>query len=351
MALLPTACFDDIQLDLPGRGDQKLVVEGYVNQGPEELEVFITVGTNAALEDEAGNVNLVQLAEAYLIYNGVPFPQYPLPNNQPVRYPVADFAQAAPADGSPVYELVVTLADGRSYRSAPEELPVLPRAGQVDVAAYTRETRNELGVLLEEELMEIKISTPLRVGNSEKALLRWEMTGVYRFVEAPPPISSTLDPQQTCYIPHDLSQNQILLFNGRETTEDELVRFPVIRDIPVDHLFASGYYVTIRQETLSPAAFRYWDQLRQNANPGGGLFDPTPGTVIGNVENIDDPEEQVLGFFYATQTDTIRRLIAPGELGNPRAYCDSPNNQGEIICRECTEIRNSSLEKPGYWVE
>jgi hypothetical protein len=219
------------------------------------------------------------------------------------------------------------------------------------VGTYSRETRNEVGVVLERDYVEILVSTPLQVGSSEKALLRWEMSGVYQFQEAPAPISSTLDPQQTCYIPDDLSGNQILIFNGRETTESSLQRFPAIRDIPLNHFFATGYYLTVLQQTLSPAAYNYWDQLRENANPGGGLFDPTPGTVSGNIQNLDDPEELVLGFFYATQTDTLRRLIRPGELGTPLSYCGNPNNQGQEQCRECTVISNSTLTKPDYWIE
>lgn len=351
LALLLGGCFDEIQLDLPEGGDPKMIVEGYVNQGQNELEVFITVGNSTSFEDEAGDVELLPLETAFLIYNGVPFPQYPLENNTLNRLTIADFEQLAPSNGAPVYQLQVELADGRTYQSASELLQPLPTVDSIDVAYYTRERRNEIGVVLEQDFVEILLSTPLQIGNAEKALLRWELSGVYRFIEAPEPISSTLDPQKACYIDDDLSGDQILLFNGRETTEDDLRRFPVMRDIPLNYFFASGYYLTVLQQTLTPAAYEYWDQLRENANPGGGLFDPTPGTVTGNITSINDPEETVLGFFYATQTDTFRRLIRPRELGTPLGYCTNLMNQNREQCDECIILSNSTLIKPDYWIE
>lgn len=351
LLFLATACFDEIQLDLPASEEQKLVIEGYVNKGAEFLDVLITIGTNAAVTDQGGNVQPVPVDQAYLIYNDVPFPQYPLPNNEVTRLPADAFESTAPSNGPPVFQLFVALPDGRTFRSDPETLPALPQAEKIDVGTYRKEARNELGNILERDFLEIKITTPLRSGNAEKSFLRWTMTGVYRFVEAPPPISNMFDPQQTCYVNDDLSKNEILLFNGRETTEETLTRFPALRDIPLNHFFSSGYYITVYQQSLTPEAYRYWDQLRQNANPGSGLFEPTPGSVQGNVQSIDDPGETVLGFFFATQTDTIRWLIRPGEVGNPLQYCYNPTNEEADICRECTFIPGSTLMKPDYWEE
>jgi len=337
---------------MPANDDRKLVVEGYVNQGKDVLEVFITVGLNAALTEQGGNIDLMPVEEAYLIYNDVPFPQYPLANNEVSRFPIDAFESVAPSEGVPVFQLFVALPDGRTFRSEPEPLPPLPEVEKVDIGTYRQEVRNESGNILERDFLEIKITTPLRSsGISEKAFLRWTMTGVYRYIEAPPPISNQFDPQQTCYVEDDLSQNQILLFNGRETTEDTLRRFPALRDVPLNHFFSSGYYVTVYQQTLTPEAYRYWDQLQQNATLGGGLFEPTPGSVTGNVRQVENPDEPVLGFFYATQTDTIRRLIRSGEVGNPTSFCDNPNNWEVAFCSECTNLSGSSLEQPDYWEE
>jgi hypothetical protein len=346
---LTPGCFDEIQLDLPATEGEKLVVEGYVNRGEQFMDVFITVATNADLSDPDGNVRPLPVSQAYLIYNDLAFPQFQLTNNAVTRLPAEAFELLAPSDGSPVFQLFVALPDGRTFQSAPEALPPLPRAERIDVDVYQEDRRNGAGNIVEQEFLEIKITTPLRSGNGEKSFLRWNMTGVYRFLEAPG--EDPFEPQNVCYIDHDLSKNQILLFNGRETTEETLTRFPALRDIPLNYFFSTGYYITVYQQTLSPDAYRYWDQLRQNASQGGGLFDPTPGSVQGNIRNMNDPEESVLGYFYATQTDTIRRLIQPGEVKNPRLYCFLPGNQDVGFCQDCLILPGSTLTRPDYWEE
>lgn len=351
LLFLAPACFDEIQLDLPSQEKNKLVIEGYVNKGEEFLDVFITVGTNAAVSDQSGNVQPVPVAVAYLIYNNVPFPQHPLTNNEVTRLPAKSFELLAPSSGPPVFQLFVALPDGKTFQSDPEPLPPMPKAEKIDVEVYSEDVRNELGNIVEQEFLELKITTPLRTGNAEKSFLRWNMTGVYSFLEAPPPESNPFEPQNTCYIDHDLSKNKILLFNGRETTEETLTRYPALRDIPVNYLFSNGYYVTVYQQALTPEAYRYWDQLRQNASPGSGLFEPAPGSVKGNIQNTNNPDESVLGFFYATRTDTIRRLIRPAEVGYPRLYCYIPVYRESDICMDCTIISGSTLMKPDYWEE
>lgn len=351
LSFLTSACFDEITLDLPKVDAQKLVIEGYVNAGEAYFDVFITVGTNAAISDQTGNVRPIPVALAYLVYNDVAFPQFQLTNNEITRLPAHILESLAPGNGSPTFQVHVTLPDGRTFQSAPESLPQLPEAERLDIEVYTEDVRNGAGNIVEQEFLEIKITTPLRSGNAEKSFLKWEMSGVYRFLEAPPPESNPFEPQNTCYISHDLSKNQILLFNGRETTEEKLVRYPALRDIPLNYFFSYGYYVTVYQQALTPEAYRYWDHLRQNVSLGGGLFEPAPGSVKGNIQNLNDAEEPVLGFFYATQTDTIRRLIRPEEVGRPRLYCYSPGYQESDVCLTCTLLFGSTLMKPDYWIE
>lgn len=349
LALLTTACFDEIKLDLPVTDASKLVVEGSVRQGEDSLHVDLLVGRNAVLDEEGHSVTPIPIAEAYLICNDRPFPEFPLTNEQTVRLPLAPFVAQNAGDEPLTFRLRVTLPDGQVYESGPEPALPVPKAETIDIGAYQGELLNSLGNLIEQTFMEIKITTPLRADNTEKAFLKWDFQGVYRFVESPPP--TPLEVQATCYLNHKIGYGQILVFNGRETTDDRLIRYPIIRDVPVEEYFAAGYYLTVYQQSLSAGAFRYWDQLRQNGALGGSLFDPAPGAVQGNVRNINDPEEPVLGYFYASQTDTLRRLIQPSEVKSPLSYCAILRYPNTGRCQDCTTIPGSTLRKPDYWVE
>lgn len=61
------------------------------------------------------------------------------------------------------------------------------------------------------------------------------------------------------------------------------------------------YSLLVRQQSLSRAAYDYFVRLNEQAVETGGLYDVQPSSVPGNIYNIYNEEETVLGFFHATQ--------------------------------------------------
>lgn len=69
-------------------------------------------------------------------------------------------------------------------------------------------------------------------------------------------------------------------------------------DIPYDS--RDPYYLQIQQFSISEGAYKIWKSLDTQVNNVGGVFDPPPSRVVGNVFNVSNPEEQVLGYFGAS---------------------------------------------------
>lgn len=61
------------------------------------------------------------------------------------------------------------------------------------------------------------------------------------------------------------------------------------------------YRILVKQHSLSREAYKYFVRLNEQAVESGGLYDVQPSSVPGNLYNVDDPEETVLGYFHATQ--------------------------------------------------
>lgn len=61
------------------------------------------------------------------------------------------------------------------------------------------------------------------------------------------------------------------------------------------------YSLTVKQQSLSRDAYDYFRRLNEQAAESGGLYDIQPSSVKGNLYNVHNPEEVVLGFFHATQ--------------------------------------------------
>lgn len=73
------------------------------------------------------------------------------------------------------------------------------------------------------------------------------------------------------------------------------------------------YSLLVEQQSLTREAFAYWDKMKTSASEGGGLYETQPSSTIGNIYNVNRPEEKVLGCFYATQTQS-KRIVVKNEF-------------------------------------
>jgi len=70
------------------------------------------------------------------------------------------------------------------------------------------------------------------------------------------------------------------------------------------------YSLLVSQHSLSYNAFLYWEKMRAQSGDTGGLFETQPSSSRGNIYNINDPEEKVLGYFYASQVQKKRITVS-----------------------------------------
>lgn len=140
------------------------------------------------------------------------------------------------------------------------------------------------------------------------------------------------------------------------------------------------YSILVQQRALPLEAYEFWTQLKKSTESLGGLFDPLPSQVLGNLHSADDSSEPVLGYFSGGQVDTKRIFIPardiPTELRLPpiqscpidsipidqiRNYPDMlligsygmPVTEGYITSsgRNCMDCRDDggALTKPDFW--
>ena len=81
------------------------------------------------------------------------------------------------------------------------------------------------------------------------------------------------------------------LVNGRKISN-------VIMQLNYDAI--TPFYLAVQQQSISVDAYKFWRAIGNQIQSSGGVFDTPPATIQGNVVNINDPKEQVLGFFGAT---------------------------------------------------
>lgn len=81
------------------------------------------------------------------------------------------------------------------------------------------------------------------------------------------------------------------LTNGKEIRKKYLGKAPYTDTKP--------YYLMVKQYSISQETYKFWSAIQAQALNSGGMFDTTPQSVRGNISNINDTNEEVLGIFSA----------------------------------------------------
>jgi len=85
------------------------------------------------------------------------------------------------------------------------------------------------------------------------------------------------------------------------------------------------YSLFIQQESQSQGAYEYWSRVNEQAAGSGSLYEKQPSSVEGNIYPVDDSEEVVLGYFYASQVRKKRLYIHNNDLFEffiPHVFCN-----------------------------
>jgi hypothetical protein len=81
----------------------------------------------------------------------------------------------------------------------------------------------------------------------------------------------------------------------------------------------------VQQQTLTTEGYNYWSNLQKSTEQLGGLFDPLPSEVSGNIHCISNPSEKVIGFFSGGSTEEKRIFLLPRQLPEGMGYYNYRN--------------------------
>ncbi|MCB0630590.1 MAG: DUF4249 family protein [Saprospiraceae bacterium] len=344
-----SGCLTEITLDVPPGEERKLVIRGALLDGDtSRISVEITYLADFVKFDIPEKVN-----DAIVVLSDVENHMVTLPAKGEGLYeltiPDGDYPIVVRTGGA--YQLSVQLSDGRNYISRVEQLYPVPVPDSVTYTVASRDVINEAGNIEAQEFLRFVINTPLtQPGYSGRPYLKWSFLGTYQFTESavdvplPPPV-------KVCYIFEDVNLENVVTYNGEENSQDELSGFFLLEE-PYDYRFSEGFYLTLYQESLSPGAYEYWERIAQVLALSGTFFDAPPGKVRGNFTNIDDPSEEVFGYFYATQRAMMRLYIPPDTRRFSRfcpALIQTEEEDALPTCFNCLLRAGSTLEKPDFW--
>lgn len=345
--LLLAGCIDLVEIETPIEAfERSVVVEGLIHDGPGpyhfRFSYTATRGRNrfspfspveAYVEDDLGNREDLRL-------------------DQPGQYSIPGLQLKGEVGRT--YTLYFRSADGAEYRSTPETMLAGAKLDSIYFDLNYEENTDGLGGLsptLFRNIMRVYIDVDLS-GIDEPPFLRWDYQRWFRFTEPPQPNNPLFTPK-SCYVQDDPGDNRVFIFDGRDIGEDRFVGQEV-GALLADFKFNEGSVIALTQYSLSKTAFEYWQRVDRVVNQTGTIFDSPPAIVRGNISNIDNEVEEVLGFFQASAVDTLILRQSRTDLGlSLLPFCASAQANfyfsGGNPCANCLQIPGSTLEQPSFW--
>ena len=289
------------------------------------------------------------------------------------------------------YKLRLVTPDARRYESGFEQMYPAPA---IDSIYWKREESfgQEPGTSLDG----IRFYMDYEMEKDSAKYLRWQLVETYEYHNPDYEATEVYDREDSypwrrtfSPIPRDSRWNTCWVTNLLPdifTKDLGNVEGDLYREMPLHFVsnrtqrLQTRYSLLVRQFALSSPAFLYWDGLKNNLQSSGGLYDSQPSLTPGNICNVDNEDEIVIGYFCVSGVSEKRAFVSqvpgmsiisdptfcfPGPLPFSFArlsnaflpyYLATLSVDGESVygsvqkhCIDCRENKNSVNSPPEYW--
>ncbi len=327
--LLLTTCVDPIEFN-PRDEDDFLVVDGRMTDGDGPHVVKLTrteiVGRSSNFPTETGaQISVIENGDKEYFFNEI----------DPGKYQL----EGVPGVPGNSYQLRIRLSNGILYESNPE---ILPPQIQPDSVFFEFDRIQTISVFSQ-------LTIP---GNIEKGpYLKWQFDHAYQITDL---VCNPFDVATICYFQFPRDNQLLPLLDGSGLARGGMVK-QLLSEVEVfGTVFGEKNYFTVVQESITADAYEYWSRVARLISQNGSIFDNPPGGIRGNIFRTDEPNELVLGYFYAAseRTDHIPTLPSDFVPLTINPYCGVPGLPPQPFpegCCFCSFLVKNQIEKPDFW--
>lgn len=282
-----------------------------------------------------------------------------------------------------MFQVQVFTEDGNEYHSEFDQIRPVPT---IDSIYYKVEDMIFTGE--EEPIPGIRFYVDFTYDNDAYEYIRWELTETYEFHN--PDMEAYYYPNRWRRYLLEGEDNPRICYITRMVPTTHSISTMDLGYGPFSKAFdfvpndwneqklCFKYSLLVKQYSLGPEGYHYWNELSAMRQGQGTMFDKQPALLQSNICNIEDEEEKVLGFFTMSSVQEIRGFAEdiPGMDTEPNPYyclpvcsgpgCGSPQTfpayfaratyDGETVyaqvnkhCVDCREYKGSSAIKPDFW--
>ncbi len=333
--LLFIACVDPSNIDIP-ESDNLLVVEGVIttDEGPYTVSLSRTAKFGSVFDGVIGTVtgavvlvrdNEGQVAEFEEIVEGT----YQSP-------------EGFRGEIGKTYTLQIETTLGERYSSLPQTINAGPEIEAVEVRYRRLPSSDPVNFV-----SGVEVYSQFQDPVDERNFYLWEIEGTHivrtfpeRFtVPGPPRMAAPKDCCDRCWISESLL-NQTNIFSDDQVDGQTITAFAgFLQD---DGLrFTDKYYANVRQFSMNEEAFNFYSLVQSQIEIDGDLFDPPPARIRGNIINLDNPTEEIIGFFAVFGIQERSVFI-------DRDLLEDTQRAVEIL-DDCRTLNTATIEPPEFW--
>jgi len=106
------------------------------------------------------------------------------------------------------------------------------------------------------------------------------------------------------------NSNSIIIDNTVKLSQDviSLKQLTLIQGNSLKKSFI--YSILVKQYALTQKAYEFYEIMKMNSEQTGSLFDPQPSEINGNIKNLSNPSEPVIGYVSISNLSSNRVYIS-----------------------------------------
>ena len=341
---------------IPDEGEQEIIISN--SSSPEKPDFLPVSGCIVKIEDEKGNSFLFQESKNAGHYRGT-------------------------IDGNFViiganYRLFVQTPNGNKYISKYEKLLPCPA---VDSVYYELQTKEKTVGDVEDGL---QFFVDFKGDDTYGKFYRWQLVETYEY-HSSAPLQKWLDVDGNhslagpdfsnfvCYKTDYL--NEIFVLSTEGFTQNSYKKYKLHFVNDRTQRLLHKYSLLVKQYSLSAGAYDYWRSLKKNNQETVDMFGKQPANVKGNIYNLNDTTERVLGYFIVSSVRSKRIMVhsidgltfkklpvckampiqGPLPSDRPLYFADAIDESGQtvkgIISEQCIfcALLGGTTKKPNFW--
>ena len=242
------------------------------------------------------------------------------------------------------YSLLISTLQGEEYTSLPEKVVAAPEL--VELGVEFKKTQIADNVFRSG----LNVLATFNDDPGEKNFYMWKNNGIYKIKTYPEdyigrdgegnPVPAPKDCCEFCWVEEIAGDRVIRLLSDNNVNGNKVTDIAAF--VEDDGLrYYDKYLIRIAQHTLTRDAFQFFSLLKEQLSINGDIFDPPPATLRGNMINLTNPDENVIGYFRASDVSVDSLFLTIDMLTEPRPL--------RRVNDDCRVYRNGTTVQPVYW--